>query len=417
MHVDTLIRSATQLVTPGGTGALHGADMSRLDILEQPVVAIHDGHIVWIGTDAEWDGVAATEIDARAGVLLPALIDPHTHLVWADDRLDDFDARTRGESYEEILQAGGGIWSSIGAVQRWADEEQGVDLHDLTLLALAEERIEPLIASGAATIEVKSGYGFDADTELLLLRVIAALDDTVAGTIIPTLLIHVPPRHAAERAGYLTMVTGQLIPEAARRGLARAVDVFIEEHAFRVDEARQIFGAARRHGLAVKAHVDQFHAIGGVELAVECDALSVDHLEASGPAQIAAVAASSTIATLLPGVTLHLGLPAAPGRQLIDAGAAVAVGTDCNPGSSPLFSAQLAMALAIRLNRLTVAEALTACTANAAAALGLHDRGRLAVGQRADLIITDYPDWRDAAYTMGRSPVAALFIAGKQVTS
>ncbi len=166
----------------------------------------------------------------------------------------------------------------------------------------------------------------------------------------------------------------------------------------------------------MKAHVDQFHAIGGLECALAHGALSVDHLEASGSAQIAALAESPTIGILLPGVTLHLGLPAAPGRALIDAGAAVAVGTDLNPGSSPLFSTQLALALAVRLNGLTPVEALTAATANAAAALGRRDRGHLTVGARADLLILDSPDWRDLAYTLGSSPVHTLFIAGRETS-
>jgi len=192
--------------------------------------------------------------------------------------------------------------------------------------------------------------------------------------------------------------------------------VFIERDAFSVDEARRVFAAARDAGLRVKAHVDQFHVIGGLELALEFDALSVDHLEASGPDQVAALAGSDTVGVLLPGVTLHLGIPAAPGRALIDAGAAVAVGTDLNPGSSPLFSTQLAMALAVRINRLSVCEALTAATANAAAALGLYDTGRLRPGQRADFIISDYPDWRDIVYTLGGAPVERIFIGGKELT-
>lgn len=202
-----------------------------------------------------------------------------------------------------------------------------------------------------------------------------------------------------------------LIPEVAREGLAEAVDVFCEREAFSVEESRALLTAAQRAGLKVKLHADQFHALGGVELACELGALSVDHLEASGPAQIAALAASETVATLLPGVTLHLGLPAAPGRELIDAGACVAVGTDLNPGSSPLFSAQLALALAVRLNRLTPAEALTACTVNAAHALGLADRGALAPGQRADLLVLEGPAWLELPYTLGRNPVREVYTA------
>ena len=192
------------------------------------------------------------------------------------------------------------------------------------------------------------------------------------------------------------------------------MDVFCETEAFSVPETRAILEAARLHGLKFKLHADQFHAIGGTELACELGALSVDHLEASGEAQIAALAASSTVATVLPGVTLHLGLPAAPARALIDAGACLALGTDLNPGSAPVFSAQLALALGVRLNRLTPAEALTAATVNAAAALGLTDRGALSVGQRADFLALHSADWRDLTYTLGANPVQTVFIAGQE---
>jgi imidazolonepropionase len=190
------------------------------------------------------------------------------------------------------------------------------------------------------------------------------------------------------------------------------VDVFCEAEAFSVEETRRIFTAARAHGLGLKLHADQFHALGGTELACELGALSVDHLEASGFPQIAALAASGTVATVLPGVTLHLGLPAAPGRALIAAGAAVAVGTDLNPGSSPLFSAQMALALSVRLNGLTPTEALTACTVNAAAALGLRDRGSLSAGLRADFLALRGPDWRELPYALGANPVRDVFVGG-----
>ena len=259
------------------------------------------------------------------------------------------------------------------------------------------------------------------------------------------------------------MVTQTLIPEAIKRRLARAVDIFIEREAFTLEDARRVFSCARDHGLAVKAHVDQFHAIGGVELAIEHGAISVDHLEASGKPQIMALGLAPTIGVLLPGVTLHLGIPAAPGRALIDAGAAVAVGTDCNPGSSPLFSPQLAMALAVRLNGLTPAEALTACaanvlesirrtpgvgeailfgteysmrlwlkpdrltafgltpaealtacTANGAAALQREGVGRLRVGMCADFLVVGSADWRDLPYTLGGSPIERMILGGRE---
>ena len=194
------------------------------------------------------------------------------------------------------------------------------------------------------------------------------------------------------------------------------MDIFIEREAFSVADADQVLRAARRAGLSCKAHTDQFHAIGGTELAIAHGALSVDHLEASGPGQVAALAAGNTVGVVLPGVSLHLGLPAAPARALVQAGAIVAVGTDCNPGSSPLFSMAMAMALAVRLNGLSPAEALTACTANAAAALGLPDVGRIAPSMCADLLVLRSADWRDLPYTLGDDVVQRVFIAGTELS-
>ncbi|HEY4320603.1 MAG TPA: imidazolonepropionase [Gemmatimonadales bacterium] len=411
MRADLLVTNINELATPTGTGMSRGHAMDAVDVIEDAAMAITGDRIVWVGEREQWQGTAAAEIDALGCAVIPALVDPHTHAVWRGDRLEDFEARSRGASYEEILARGGGIRSTINDTNCPDDGDI-----DEWLVGLADERVGLLISSGAATIEIKSGYGFSHEGEIRLLEAIRIVGEQSEATIIPTLLIHVPPLERAERGDYVQMVCNELIEETARRKLAGAVDVFIEREAFTVDEARIIFAAATAAGLRVKAHVDQFHVIGGLELAIEFNALSVDHLEASGPAQVAALAASDTVGVILPGASLQLGGNAAPGRALIDAGAAVAVATDLNPGSSPLFSVQLAMALAVRVNKLSACEALTASTANAAAALGLYDTGRLRAGQRADFIITDFPDWRDVVYTMGASPVARLFVGGKELT-
>jgi imidazolonepropionase len=334
---------------------------------------------------------------------VPGLVDPHTHAVWAGDRLADFDARTSGKTYEEILAAGGGIRSTIRATAKASHEE---------LVTLARPRIAALLASGATVIEVKSGYGFTVAAEIAMLEAIRTLASQTRATIVPTLLIHIPPEDAREREGYLARVVGELIPEVARRGLARAVDIFVEREAFTAVEAEAVLACALGHGLGIKVHAEQFHAVGGVELALRMGALSVDHLEACTAGQFAAFAAVETIATLLPGVSLHLGLPAAPGRSLIDAGAAVAVGTDLNPGSSPLYSTSAALALAVRLNGLTAREALVAGTVNAASALAMNDAGRIEVGGRADFLVLEDRDWRSVVYTLGTNPVRETWIAG-----
>lgn len=403
MKADLLLRGISQLVTAQGVGPKRGSAMHELAIIHHGALACAAGRIVWIGREDDWNGDAKLTIDACNRAVVPALVDPHTHAMWAGDRLADFDARTSGSTYEAILAAGGGIRSTIRATAAASIDE---------LVRLAKPRVDALVRSGATILEVKSGYGFTPDAELAMLRAIRLLAEETRAQIVPTLLIHIPPPDAADRAQYVEQVQRELIPEAARCRLADAVDVFVEKEAWHVEEARTTFNSAQQHGLSIKLHTEQFHSIGGLELGVEMGALSLDHLEACTPQQFATISASNSIATILPGVSLHLGIPAAPGRKLIDAGAAVAVGTDLNPGSSPLFSASAALALAVRLNGLTAPEALIAGTVNAAAALGIHDAGRLEVGARADFLILEGSDWRDLIYTLGCNPVQQVWCGG-----
>jgi imidazolonepropionase len=406
MKTDLLITGISQLVTAEGAGAKHGQEMSALRIVRDAGIAVLDGRIAWLGLARDWTGLAAVIVDVGGAAVLPGLVDPHTHAVWAGDRFADFEARTSGATYEEILVAGGGIRSTVRATAAASREE---------LVALARPRLDALTRSGATMIEVKSGYGFTPAAEIAMLEAIALLAIGVPATVLATLLIHIPPADAAARRRYVEQVCVELIPEVARRKLATAVDVFVEREAWHVDEAEEMFRSAQRYGLAIKLHSDQFHRVGGVEMGVRLGALSVDHLEAAGAKEIGCVAASETIATILPGVSLHLGIASAPGRKLIDAGAAVAVGTDLNPGSSPLFSTAAALALAVRMNGLTATEALVAGTVNAACALGLADRGRLEVGCVADLIVLESNDWRDLVYTMGANPVREVWVGGRRL--
>jgi imidazolonepropionase len=403
-----LFTNIAQLATPMRLGAHRGVEeMAQVQVISDAALAVQNGTLIWVGRRTDWHGTADEIVDVGGHAVVPALVDPHTHAIWAGERLDDFEARLHGIPYEQILTRGGGIYHTIRHTAQASVEE---------LIALALPRIQQLMHSGVATIEIKSGYGLTPEAEIKILEAIALLPTVFAQhgitppEIVATLLIHVPPREG--RSAYLQAVCSALIPEVARRGLARAVDIFIEREAFTVQEAEQVLQVAQAHGLGIKAHADQFHALGGVELAVRLGALSVDHLEASGEAQIRALAGSSTIATLLPGVSLHLGLPPAPARALIEAGASVALGSDLNPGSSPLFSIQLAMALGVRLYRLTLAEALIASTVNAAAALGLLDRGALVPGARADFLVLSSRDWRDLPYTLGGQIIESLYIGG-----
>jgi imidazolonepropionase len=395
----------SQLVTPLGQGAKRGAAMRELHRVENAALAVSGGNIVWLGREKDWRGNTQKTHDLGARAVVPGLIDPHTHALWAGDRLSDFEARTSGVSYEAMLRQGGGIRSTV-------NHTQGASLEQLVQVCLP--RLKALLHSGATTIEIKSGYGFTPEHELKMLGAIAQLQSFVPACLVPTLLIHIPPHPMRERKDYLEQICHALLPEVARRNLASAVDVFIEKEAFSVNEAKQIFQAGRTQGLAIKAHADQFHAVGGTELTCALQGLSVDHLEASTVKQITALARSQTVATLLPGVTLHLGLPAAPGRALIDAGATVAVGTDLNPGSSPLFSTQQGLALSVRLNGLMPAEALTACTVNAASALGMSEVGRLEPGCHANFLVLQEQDWRVLPYTLGANPVAEVWVKGER---
>lgn len=406
MKTELLITGISQLVTAQGAEAKHGRRMGELSVRKDAALAISGGRIDWVGTKGDWVGNAESTVDLGGVAVLPGLIDPHTHAVWAGDRLADFEARMAGATYEQILLAGGGIRSTVRATAAASVEE---------LAALAKPRVQALVRSGATTIEVKSGYGFTMSAEIVMLEAIAKLAAETPARMVATLLIHIPPVDAGERARYVEDVCSALIPEVARRGLASAVDVFVEREAWQVAEAEQMFACAKRFGLAVKLHSDQFHSIGGVELGVRVGALSVDHLEAAGEAQIDALAASRTIATILPGVSLHLGIPAAAGRRLMDAGAAVAIGTDLNPGSSPLFSSAAVLGLAVRMNGLTAQEAIVAGTVNAACALRLSDRGRLEVGCVADFVVLHDKDWRELVYVLGANPVREVWVGGRRV--
>lgn len=406
IQADLLITGISQLVTAKGPGPKHGAAMRDLEVTAHATLAVRNGLIAWAGRASDWSGHASSTIDIGGSAVVPALVDPHTHAVWAGDRLADFDARTSGKTYEDILRAGGGIRSSIRATAAASTEG---------LVRMAEPRIAALLRSGATTIEAKSGYGFEPAAELKMLEAIQRLRKTTPARLLSTLLIHIPPTEKSDREAYVADVCSFLIPEAAKRGLASAVDVFVEQEAWHASEAATMLECAIKHGLAIKLHTEQFNRIGGLELALKMGAVSVDHLEACVPEQFALLASSATIATILPGVSLHLGIPSAPGRALIDAGSAVAVGTDLNPGSSPLYSAQAALALAVRLNGLTASEALVAGTVNAASALGLADAGRLESGLRADFLVLESHDWRELIYSLGANPVSEVWIGGERI--
>ena len=403
-RAELLVTGISVLATAPAAGAACGAAQGELSVVKDAALVVSEGRVAWAGARADWRGRADREVSAGGRAVIPALVDPHTHAVWAGERLADFEDRVRGVPYEAILARGGGIRSTVRATAAATPAE---------LVDSAASRLSALVNAGAATVEVKSGYGFTPDAELRSLLAISMLRARTGARIHATLLVHVPPPNDGERREYIRTMAEELIPEVARRGLASAVDVFIERESFTVAEGGELVRAAQRNGLDVTLHVDQFHAIGGSELGASVGARSVDHLEASGPGQVAALAAVAprTVATILPGVSLHLGLPGAPGRALVDAGVPVAVATDLNPGSSPLPDPMLAMALAVRLCGLSPAEALVAGTVNAAAALRDRAGGVLLPGTRADFVVLDADDWREAPYRLG-SCAAETWIGG-----
>ncbi len=405
-----MLVGARQVVTCRGPArARRGREMAEVEVLRDAAVLIDGDRIAWVGPRGDVAAHHAAplqeiEID---GVLFPGFIDCHTHGVFGAPRLDDHERRALGGDYKAIAAAGGGILQSVHDVRRRPEEE---------LASLTRSRLAALLKGGATTIEVKSGYGLELEAELKQLRVVRQLAGELSATLIPTFLgaHEVPPEYRGKRAEYVRLVCEEMIPAVARERLARCCDVFCEPGVFSAAESRQILTAAARYGLAIKLHADELEGSGGAELAVELGALSADHLAAISDTGIRALAGSSTVAVLLPGTMIFLGKRSqAPARRLIEAGAAVALATDFNPGTSPTLSLPLVMALGVSQLGLRHAEAVTAVTINAAAALGLAaDRGQIAPGCVADLVVAAVDDWREVAYWMGAVVVSAVWTAG-----
>ena len=396
-----LVRDLAQLVTPAGSGApLRGRALGEVDVLEGAYVLCEDGRIASVGRmpDLAPLGDDVAELDGRGLAALPGFVDCHTHACFAGDRVDEFALRAGGASYEELHAAGGGILSTVRAT-RAAGED-----------ALAEATSRHagwMLAAGTTTFEAKSGYGLDRDTELAQLRAVKA-----AGGVPTWLGAHAVPPEFADADAYLDFALAEVLPEAAR--IAEAADVFLERGAFDAEQARRYLTACRDAGLALRLHGDQFTEQGAIQVAIELGARSVDHLEATKSAGIAALAESDVTGVLLPASALFLGRPMPPGRELVEAGAAIALATDFNPGSAFCESLPLVCSLAATQLKLSPGEALAACTVNAAHVLGRAGRkGRVAPGYDADLVLLDAPDWRYLAYHLGHDHVARVFVGGE----
>lgn len=397
-----LVRDLAQVVTPAGTDApLRGAALGDVQVIEDAYVLCEDGQIAGTGRMRDLgplDG-DVEELDGRGLSALPGLVDCHTHACFGGDRVDEFAMRAAGATYEELHAAGGGILSTVRATR--AAGEEG--------LAAAMQRHRGwMLRAGTTTFEAKSGYGLDRDTELAQLRAVAA-----AGGVPTWLGAHAVPPEFVDADAYLDFALAEVLPEAAR--IAEAADVFVERGAFDVAQARRYLTACRDAGLALRLHGDQFTEQGALPLAVELGARSVDHLEATADTGIRALAASDVVGVLLPASALFLGRPMPPARALVDAGAAVALATDFNPGSAFCESLPIVCSLAATQLRLSPAEALGACTVNAAHVLGRADRkGRLAPGYDADIVLLDAPDWRYLAYHLGGRDVAGVILGGER---
>ena len=395
-----LVRDLAQLASPSGRGApLRGAGLGSLDVVEHAFVLCEGGTVTAAGAMRDLPALAGevAEIDGRGLAAVPGLVDCHTHACFAGDRVDEFALRSAGASYEELHAAGGGILSTVRAT-RAAGEE--------TLAAAVRRHRGWMRRHGTTTFEAKSGYGLDRDTELAQLRAIRS-----AGGVPTWLGAHALPSETGSADDYLDWALAEVLPEAAR--LAEAADVFLERGAFDAGQARRYLLACRAAGLSLRLHGDQFTEAGAIPLATELGARSVDHLEATGDDGVRALAASDVVGVLLPASALFLGRPMPPARALVEAGAAVALATDFNPGSAYCESLPLVCALACTQLRLSPAEALAACTVNAAHVLGRADRlGRLAPGYAADVVLIGADDWRHLAYHLGGEVVHTVVEAG-----
>jgi imidazolonepropionase len=410
-----LVTHLAEVATPLGATSRRGRDQSRVERLAGAEVLCRDGRIAFVGSPEERRRLfgelpGVRRLDGRGGTVVPGFVDPHTHLPWAGTREDEFAQRLAGRSYQEIAASGGGILSTVRATRAAGEDE---------LAALVRRRMDRMLAWGTTTAEAKSGYGLTREDELKQLRAIASASAAHPVDLVPTLLAahEVPPEHREERGRWVDLVCEEIVPATAAAGLARFCDVFCERGVFTVEESRRVLAAGARHGLLPRLHADEFVDSGAAALAAELGALSADHLMAVSPQGIEALARTGVTAVLLPGTSFFLMKHVwAPARRLVEAGVPVALATDCNPGSSFTESMPMVLVLAVFELRLSIEEALTAATLNAACCLGLGGEiGSVEEGKRADLVLLDAPNLLHLAYHYGINPVAAVVKNGRVV--
>jgi imidazolonepropionase len=404
---DLIIDNAAQVVTcePAlGEGAL--------GVIERGAIAATGGRIVWVGPSSRLrTQVTLTArgltIDAGGRVAVPGFVDSHTHLVFAGSRAHEHALRARGATYQEIAAGGGGILATVRATRAASVDE---------LVALGQTRLDLMLAHGTTTCEAKSGYGLTTADEVKILEAVQRLDAVHPVTVVGTFCgaHEVPPEFKGRTDEYVEVVIREMLPEVARRGLARYVDVFCEEGVFSVAQARRILEAGARYDLRAKFHADEFATLGGAELAAEVRALSADHLLKARPEGIARMKEAGVTATLLPGTAFFLGLPYAPGRRFVDIGVCVALASDFNPGSSMGLSLPLVMTMAVSQMRMSPEEALLGITRHAARAMGMENTvGTLRAGAACDVVLADVPDWQHLAYFYGVNHVGLVVKGGR----
>ncbi len=410
--IDLLVHSAGELCTPTGSTARGGADLGRILCLADAAVAVDGGRIVAAGPTERLrrEFAARAELDAAGGLLLPGFVDAHSHPVFAQGREDEFELRTQGASYVEIAERGGGILSSVRGV-RAASKER--------LLEFLLPRLERFVDFGTTTVEAKSGYGLSLEAEMKSLEVLAAARARNILDIVPTFLgaHETPEEFRGRRPAYIELLLNECLPRVAESGLAEYADVFTESHVFDLDQSRLLMERARALGLGIRMHVDQLSALGGAELAAELGAASADHLEFVSERGIRALAESAVVPVLCPLVPLYLRVEReAPARSMIDAGLAVAISADYNPGSCPQQNLAEIMTWAALRYRMSAAECLTAATLNPACSLGRGaEIGSVEAGKRADLVIFSCANLRQLVSGFGSSPVRAVLVGGRVV--
>lgn len=432
MKVDLIIYNAKQLVTCASNGkAKKGSEMRDAGIIENGAAAVKDGLIVAVGdTEKILKNYSADQlIDTEQKTVCPAFVDCHTHIVFAGNRLDEFELKIKGADYLEILASGGGILSTVKKTR----EASVQDLIEQSL-----PRLDKMLENGTCAAEIKTGYGLDTETELKMLRAIEELDKLHPIDLIPTFLpAHAfPPEYRDKPDEYVDLICEEMIPKAVEwyknshfynqqtlhsplPTLHFFIDVFCEKNAFDLKQSRRVLETSAKYLMKIKAHVDEFTNLGGARLAIEMGAISIDHLDATSDEEIVLLAKSKTIGIVTPTVNFNFGSAHfADARKMIDAGCAIAVSTDYNPGSAPCSSLPTAMAIACRYQKLLPVEALNAVTVNAAAALGLeHQIGSLESGKQADMLILETNDYRQSAYEFGTNFVKTVVKNGEIVIS